>query len=156
MADATEEDVAEQFAPKLAAKDREIKAMERRLEELKEVLMKEMKRAQDTCKGIEEQVKRFPQPFEYEIQEMKDKYAQMQAGVQQMQMDNMKLEFKIEEMKEHYEKEIRSLEKSLDMAKHLLTEVTNLESLGKLEKGEINSLEQMMGIDLDHDGKVGR
>merc|ERR1711933_552949 len=84
-------------------------------DELKEILALEMKRAQDTCRDIEEQVKRFPEPFEMEIQEMKDKYAQMQAGMQKIQMENLELERRNEQTKAEFEKEIKGLEKALDL-----------------------------------------
>jgi hypothetical protein len=149
------EDVHAIYKPKLEAKDREIKMMEKRHDELKEILALEMKRAQDTCANIEEQVKRFPEPFEMEIQEMKDKYAQMQAGMQKIQMENLRLEQQCEKTRVDLEKEIAGLEKALDLAKHLLTEVATLDALKHLEKGEAHQLEGLLGIDLDKDGKIG-
>jgi len=149
------EDVHAIYQPQLEAKDREIKIMEKRHDELKEILALEMKRAQDTCRDIEEQVKRFPEPFEMEIQEMKDKYAQMQAGMQKIQMENLRLEQQNEETKAALEKEIAGLEKALDLAKHLLTEVATLDALKHLEKGEAHKLEGILGVDIDKDGKIG-
>lgn len=149
------EDVHDIYKPQLEAKEREIKMMEKRHDELKEILALEMKRAQDTCRDIEEQVKRFPEPFEMEIQEMKDKYAQMQAGMQKIQMENLRLEQQNEETKAALEKEIVGLEKALDLAKHLLTEVATLDALKHLEKGEEAKLERMLGIDMNKDGRIG-
>merc|ERR1712187_907206 len=130
--------------------------MEKRHDELKQILKLEMERAEETCRSIEQQVKRFPEPFEVEIQEMKDKYAQMQAGMQRMQIENLKLEEQNKETTAMFEKEIKGLEKSLFLAKHLLTEVATLDALKHLEKGEVNQLENMLGIDINQDGRVGR
>merc|ERR1719162_380807 len=124
-------------------------------EELKAILQKEMKRAQETCKGIEEQVRRFPEPFELEIQEMKDKYAQMQVGLQKIQIENVYLREHAEETQTKLEKEIAMLEESLGLAKHLLNEVATLDSLKHLSKAEIINLEEVTGKDLDGDGLVG-
>merc|ERR1719183_3098809 len=49
------EDVHAIYRPQLAQKDKEMEAMVKRHDELKEVLKQEMKRAQDTCASIEDQ-----------------------------------------------------------------------------------------------------
>mmetsp|Transcript_52839 Transcript_52839/g.92787 ORF Transcript_52839/g.92787 Transcript_52839/m.92787 type:complete len:1086 (+) Transcript_52839:134-3391(+) len=149
------EDVHAIYKPQLAAKDREIRSMERQHEELKEILQKEMKRAQETCKDIEEQVKRFPKPFEHEIKEMKDKYAQMQVGMERIQIENEQLREAAEKQKKKLEKEIAMLEESLGLAKTLLEEVATLESLKHLSRADVINLEQFMDKDLDGDGRVG-
>merc|ERR1712070_682853 len=79
-----QEDVHAIYKPQLAAKDKMMKEMEKKHDDLKEILKLEMQRAQEECKRIEDQVKRFPDPFIEEIAEMKDKYAQMQSGMQKI------------------------------------------------------------------------
>jgi len=142
------EDVHAIYKPQLDAKDREIKKMEGRHDELKEVLKLEMIRAQDTCKDIEDQVKRFPDPFLDEIQEMKDKYAQMQAGMQKIQMENLFLHESNEKTKKEMDKEINSLEKALGLAKTLLHEVHTLEALKHLSTSDARKAEVDLGLKL--------
>jgi len=134
------------YQPQLKAKDKQIEKMEQAHEELKEILKLEMKRAQDTCKDIEEQVKRFPDPFIDEIQEMKDKYNQMQAGMQKIQFENLKLREDNEKAQAHLHKEINSLEKTLGLAKTLLHEVSTLEALKHLQHGEAHGAEELLGL----------
>jgi len=140
------EDVHAIYKPQLEAKDREIKMMEQRHDELKEILKLEMVRAQDTCQEIEEQVKRFPDPFLEEIEEMKDKYAQMQAGLQKIQMENLFLQESNEKTKKEMEKEIKQLEKALGLAKTLLHEVSTLEALKHLSTSEARRAELDLGL----------
>merc|ERR1712185_415190 len=135
------EDVHAIYRPQLKEKDRAMKEMEKKHEDLKEVLKLEMKRAQQTCKDIEDQVKRFPEPFIDEINEMKDKYSQMQAGMQKIQVENLHLREENEKNKKDMEKEIRDLEKSLSLAKTLLHEVSTLESLKHLHTSEFQRQE---------------
>jgi len=142
------EDVHAIYKPIIDAKDKEIKKMEEHHEELKEVLKLEMKRAQDTCLGVEEQVKRFPDPFIDEIQEMKDKYAQMQAGMAKIQVENLKIKEENEKERKAFEKEIKDLEKSLSMAKSLLHEVSTLEALKHLHTSEARRAEEDLGLSL--------
>lgn len=146
--DAQVEDVHAIYIPQLEAKDKEIKQMEVRHEELKEILKLEMKRAQDTCKDIEDQVKRFPDPFIEEIDEMKDKYAQMQAGMQKMQVEQLFQQEVNEKHVKEMEKEIKSLEKTLGMAKTLLHEVSTLEALKHLNTSEARAAEADFGLNL--------
>jgi len=107
-----------------------------------------MKRAQETCKDIEEQVKRFPDPFIDEIQEMKDKYAQMQSGMQKIQVENLHLREQNEKTRKELEKEIKDLEKSLGLAKTLLHEVSTLEALKHLHTSEARRAEEELGLKL--------
>lgn len=142
------EDVHAIYKPILEAKDKEMKKMEEHHEDLKEVLKLEMKRAQDTCREIEEQVKRFPEPFIDEIQEMKDKYAQMQAGMAKIQVENLHLREANEKTRKELEKEIKDLEKSLGLAKSLLHEVSTLEALKHLHTSEARRAEEDLGLSL--------
>jgi len=142
------EDVHAIYQPQLKQKDKEMKLMEIRHEELKEILKLEMQRAQDTCKDIENQVKRFPEPFIEEIQEMKDKYAQMQAGMQKIQVENLMLQEKCEKTSKDLGKEIKDLEKSLSLAKTLLHEVSTLEALKHLHSSEARRAEEDLGLKL--------
>jgi len=137
------EDVAAIYRPQLEAKDKEMKRMEIAHEELKEILKLEMQRAQDTCRDIEEQVKRFPDPFIDEIAEMKDKYNQMQAGMMKIQVENLHLCESNEKAQKGMEKEVRDLEKSLSLAKHLLHEVTTLEALKHLSTSEAREADDL-------------
>jgi chromosome segregation ATPase len=146
--DSQMEDVHAIYKPQLEKKDREMKMMEQRHEELKEILKLEMKRAQETCKDIEEQVKRFPDPFIDEIQEMKDKYAQMQSGMQKIQVENLHLREQNEKTRKELEKEIKDLEKSLGLAKTLLQEVSTLEALKHLHTSEARRAEEELGLKL--------
>jgi len=130
------EDVHAIYVPIVKAFETQIKDMDSAHEELKEILKIEMKRAQDTCRDIEEQVKRFPDPFLDEIQEMKDKYAQMQAGMLKIQVENLYITETAEKMQIAQEKEIVSLEKSLKVAKDLLHEVSTLEALKHLKDSD--------------------
>lgn len=131
-----QEDVHAIYRPQLAEKDRAMKEMHKKHDDLKEILKLEMIRAQQTCKDIEEQVKRFPDPFIDEIQEMKDKYSQMQAGMQKIQVENLHLAEENKRTKKELEKEIKDLEKSLGLAKTLLHEVSTLEALKHLHTSE--------------------
>merc|ERR1719487_561471 len=118
------EDLVGPFKRKLELKDKEMAAMEVRHEELKEILKLEMERAKRTCEDLEDQIKRFPDPFLDEITEMKDKYAQMQSGMQKIQLENLTLRESNEKAQKAMEKEIKDLEKSLSLAKTLLQEVS--------------------------------
>jgi len=140
------EDVHAIYRPQLAAKDKEIKMMEQRHDELKQILKLEMVRAQETCQEVEEQVKRFPDPFLEEIAEMQDKYAQMQAGMQKIQMENLFLQESNEKTKKEMEKEIKQLEKALGLAKTLLHEVSTLEALKHLSTSEARRAEMDLGM----------
>lgn len=142
------EDNSDKYERMLAKKDKEMKIMEMRHDELKEILKMEMKRAQDTCRDIEEQVKRFPEPFEFEIQEMKEKYAQMQAGMAKIQVENMELRKENEKTRRHFEKEISSLEKNLNLAKTLLHEVSNLEALKHLRNSDARRAYEDLGLSM--------
>merc|ERR1719198_2451890 len=139
------EDVHAIYRPKLEAKDKQMKEMELRHEELKEVLKLEMERAQTTCQDLEDQIKRFPDPFLDEIQEMKEKYAQMQSGMQRIQMENLNLRESNEKNRKEMEREIKDLEKSLSLAKTLLQEVSTLESLRHLHTSEARKAEEDLG-----------
>merc|ERR1719188_2845341 len=110
-------------------------------EALKEVLQAEMKRAQDTCKAIEEQVRRFPNPFEAEMQELKDKYAQSQVGIMKVSEENLQIREKLLDVKDKAKKDKDALEEQLRLAHHLLTEVATRDTIKKLPLAELNRLE---------------
>merc|ERR1712187_482611 len=85
------EAAAEDFGPQIKWRDERYEAMVKEHDALKEILATEMKKDQDTCKSIEEQVRRFPNPFEDELKELKDKYAQTQSGMLKLSRDNLSL-----------------------------------------------------------------
>jgi len=72
-------------------RDERYEAMKKEYEAMKAILEGEMNTAQDSCKEIEEQVRQFPSPFEIELQELKDRYAQTQAGMLTMSLENARL-----------------------------------------------------------------
>jgi len=123
-------------------------------DQVKEILYREMVKAQETCKQIEEQVRRFPNPFEAEIKEMKDRYAQMQAGMQKLSVENLKLQETLIDKDEAYEEERRSLEDQIRIAHHILQQISTLGALKSLSKSAIAAMEEQLGMDLDGNGKV--
>eukprot|EP00928_Gymnodinium_smaydae_P058569 TRINITY_DN4175_c0_g1_i1.p1 TRINITY_DN4175_c0_g1~~TRINITY_DN4175_c0_g1_i1.p1 ORF type:complete len:1095 (-),score=408.45 TRINITY_DN4175_c0_g1_i1:485-3769(-) len=143
------------YVPKLAEKDKMIKRMQREYDELKEVLELEMFRAQEACRAIEERVRKFPNPFEYECREMRDKYAQMQAGMVKMNLENIKLREDFINVKEAKEEEIKDLEKQLKTAAGLLKDIAQIGVLQSMSPQEIQGLEDVLGVDLDGNGQVG-
>jgi len=145
----------EDWEPQIRWRDERYAAMMKEHEALKEVLAIEMKRAQDTCKEIEEQVRRFPNPFEEEINELKDRYAQTQAGMLRISRDNLALKEELLDYKEEAAKEIQHLEDALNMASHILREVAGLGALRDLSRTSLIALESALGVDLDGNGSVG-
>jgi DNA repair exonuclease SbcCD ATPase subunit len=141
-----QEDVHAIYRPQLEARDKAMKEMERKHDDLKKILKLEMVKAQEECKRIEEDVKRFPDPFIEEINEMKDKYSQMQAGMQKIQVENLHLREENEKTAKELNKEIKDLEKSLSMAKTLLHEVSTLEALKHLKDSEHIRAEEELGL----------
>merc|ERR1712124_118744 len=107
-----------------------------------------MKRAQETCREIEDQVKKFPEPFIDELKEMKDKYSQMQAGVQKIQVENLHLQEENVKTRKHFEKELKDMEKQMSLAKTLLHEVSTLEALKHLQNSEMRRAGEDLGLNL--------
>merc|ERR1740121_289953 len=124
-------------------------------EAVKAILTSELKMAQDTCKSIEESVRKFPSPFEKELIELKDQYAQSQAGMQKMSMENMELRERLKDTQEEAERQIKQLEENLRLASGILQQVVSLGALKQMSKKDMSTLENAMGVDLDGDGKVG-
>ncbi|CAK9085878.1 Putative E3 ubiquitin-protein ligase HERC1 [Durusdinium trenchii] len=89
-------------------------------EQVKQILQEEMLKAQEACKQIEEQVRRFPNPFEAELEELKDRYAQMQAGTQRLSVENVQLREKLQDQEEAFDEEKRQLEDQIRVAHHIL------------------------------------
>ena len=69
------EGAQEDWEPQIRWRDERYEAMMKEHEQVKQILMEEMLKAQEACKQIEEQVRRFPNPFEAELEELKDRYA---------------------------------------------------------------------------------
>lgn len=149
------QEVRDELEPQIAQRDRTIEVLKKDHAEVKEILELEMKIAKESCRLIEEQVRKFPNPFELEIKEMRDKYAQMQAGMMKMSMENIQLREEIKDLKEDYEEQISALEDNLKLAGMLLKEVASLGALQSMSKDAMNSLEEALGIDIDGDGQVG-
>mmetsp|Transcript_74209 Transcript_74209/g.147032 ORF Transcript_74209/g.147032 Transcript_74209/m.147032 type:complete len:1075 (-) Transcript_74209:27-3251(-) len=145
----------EDWEPQIRWRDQRYAAMMTEHEALKEVLATEMKRAQDTCKEVEEQVRRFPNPFEDEINELKERYAQTQAGMLKISRDNLALKEELLDHKEEAARERDHLEDVLAMATHILKEVAGLGALKDLSSTRMAALETALGVDLDGDGAVG-
>lgn len=146
---------ADDFGPQIKWRDERYEAMVKEHEALKKILAVEMKKAQDTCKSIEEQVRKFPNPFEDELIELKDRYAQTQAGMLMMSRDNLRLKEEMIEYREEAANEKVSLERALELATTILKEVASLGALREMSKADMNNLESALGIDLDGDGIVG-
>jgi chromosome segregation ATPase len=118
--------IHESYLPIIAAKDKEIAKMKREHIQLKEVLELEMYKAQEVCRSIEERVKKFPNPFEILFKEMRDKYAQMQAGMQKMNLENIALREDFIDIQLKKDAEIKDLETNLAMAAKFLSTISNL------------------------------
>jgi len=148
-------DAAAEFEPQIRWRDERYNVMVKEHEELKKVLLNEMETAQLTCKTIEQSFRKFPNPFEEEIKEMKDKYAQMQAGMRKMSLENIKLREELKDKSDDHQKEIDELEHNLKLAGMLLKEVSSLGALQSLAAPQMSQLERAIGFDLDGDGQVG-
>merc|ERR1719221_2022124 len=146
------EEAKADWEPQIRWRDERYEAMVREHEAIKEILQLEMLKARETCKLLEEQVRVFPNPFELELKEAEDKYAQSQAGLMKLSQANIHLKEEILDLKEAQEKEIAQLESQLEMAQHILKEVASLGALKSMSKQEIDELEAALGIDLDGDG----
>merc|ERR1740121_1622596 len=101
----------------------------------------EMRKAQETCRLIEEQVRYFPNPFESELKEAEDKYAQSQAGLMKLSQANIHLKQEVLDLKEEKAKIIKRFDEQLAMAASILKEVATLGALKNLSKDEIRGLE---------------
>jgi len=144
-----------EYEESLRLKDKLREVMQKEHEELKAVLVKEMEAAKESCRVIEAQVRGLPSPFETEAIEMKNKYAQMQAGMLKIGMENSQLREEMEELKRVKDEEIDELKKGLDLATFLLKQVASLGALKDMAKDKLHEMEGVLGIDLDGDGKVG-
>mmetsp|Transcript_1124 Transcript_1124/g.3109 ORF Transcript_1124/g.3109 Transcript_1124/m.3109 type:complete len:1078 (-) Transcript_1124:268-3501(-) len=147
--------VQDDWEPQIRWRDERYESMMKEYNALKQVLAEEMKKAQDSCKEIEEQVRRFPSPFEQELEELKGKYAQTQAGLLKLSRENLGLREELTDYKEEATKEREQLEEGLRMASHILKEVAGLGALKTMTKAQVASLESALGVDLDRDGRIG-
>jgi len=143
------------WEPQIRWRDERYEAMVKEHEAIKHILQLEMLRAQETCKSIEEQVRRFPNPFEMELKEAEDKYAQSQAGLMKLSTTNIHLKQEILDLQEKNVKDVAAFEEQLAMATSILKEVASLGLLKSMSKAEIDELEAALGIDLDGDGQIG-
>lgn len=146
---------SENWEPQIKWRDERYEAIMKEYNALKQVLAEEMKKAQDACKDIEEQVRMFPNPFEQELEELKGKYAQTQAGMLKLSKDNLSLREELLDYKEEAARERDQLEDGLRMASHILKEVAGLGALKSLSKTDVKNLESALGLDLNNDGRIG-
>jgi len=116
-------------------RDERYEAMKKEHEAMRLILEKEMNTAQDSCKDLEEQVRQFPTPFEIELQELQDRYAQTQAGMLTMSLENAKLREELKDIQESNLKQVEELEGNLKLAHFLLKEVGSIGDLRKLSQG---------------------
>merc|ERR1712039_1116743 len=121
------EAAADDFGPQIKWRDERYEAMVKEHNALKKILATEMKKAQDTCKSIEEQVRKFPNPFEDELIDYKEEAAAEKV----------------------------SLERALELASTILKEVASLGALRDMKKEDMSNLESALGVDLDGDGIIG-
>jgi len=148
------EGAAEDWGPQIRWRDERHEAMLKEHEQVKEILFREMVKAQETCKQIEEQVRRFPNPFEAEIKEMKDRYAQMQAGMQKLSVENLQLQETLIDKTEAFDEEKRQLEDQIRIAHHILQQISTLGALKSLSKNAVAAMEEKLGMDLNQNGKI--
>lgn len=142
------ETAKDDWEPQIKWRDDRHEAMVKEHERIKEVLMLEVQKAQDNCKMIEEEVRKFPSPFEAELLELKDKYAQTQAGLMTMGRDNLRIREELEVQKAAAAEEVARLEKTIELAFHILKEVASLGALKTLLKGDVMKLSTALGMDL--------
>mmetsp|Transcript_65262 Transcript_65262/g.155923 ORF Transcript_65262/g.155923 Transcript_65262/m.155923 type:complete len:1082 (-) Transcript_65262:108-3353(-) len=145
-----------EYEEALRLKDKLMEVMKKEHEELKAVLVLEMETAKESCRVIEAQVRALPGPFDSEAVEMKNKYAQMQAGMLKIGMENSQIREELEELQRLKEEEIEELKKGLDLATFLLKQVASLGALKDLSKAKVEEMEGVLGVDLNGDGKVGK
>eukprot|EP00746_Dinoflagellata_sp_MGD_P072417 gnl/MRDRNA2_/MRDRNA2_29394_c0_seq1.p1 gnl/MRDRNA2_/MRDRNA2_29394_c0~~gnl/MRDRNA2_/MRDRNA2_29394_c0_seq1.p1 ORF type:complete len:1088 (-),score=435.29 gnl/MRDRNA2_/MRDRNA2_29394_c0_seq1:56-3319(-) len=162
VAETKVDEVREPLEKKIAEQEEAIKAdqkvidkLKKEHEELKDVLQMEMMRAEETCRILEKQFRELPNPFEEEMNELREKYAETQKGLKTVQDENFLLSSKIEEQKKEFEIKEAELTEKIVLASNVLNEVSSLGVIQGLSLGEIRSLEESMGIDLDGDGVVG-
>jgi hypothetical protein len=146
--------VHESYKPILAEKDKTIKRMEREYAEMKHVLEIEWYKAQQACRAIEERVKKFPNPFEIEVREMRDKFAQMQAGMLTLSHDNIKQQDQLDKIKDARVREVKHLEVQLQQAVSILKDVSSIGVLQGMSGKRFRELEEALGMDHHRGGDV--
>jgi len=129
-----EDSVQENWEPQIRWRDERYAAMVKEHEAIKEILKMEMVKAQEQCKSIEEQVKKFPSPFEQELKEAEGKYAQSQAGLLTLSKANIDLKEKVFDLQEDFEKRQKETEDQLAMALGILQEIASLGALKSCQR----------------------
>lgn len=124
-------------------------------ERLKAMMEIEMTKAAEACQQLEAQLRRIPDPFADEVQDMLDKYSQLQVGFREQQQENMALTKELRAEKKANAEKILALEEKVTMMSAVLNEVASLGVLSGLTKGETSAMEEALGIDLDCDGVIG-
>lgn len=142
------------WEPQIKWRDERYEAMLKEHEQVKQILALEMKKAQDTCKLIEEQIRKFPNPFEDEILEMRDKYSQMQAGMRDLLFENLKLREQLQDVKDSSEAEITKLDANLALAQSILSQVAGIGSLKSMSKADADQMEQHLGMNVEGERKA--
>lgn len=138
---------AANWEPQIKWRDERYEVMVKEHENLKQILAQEMIKAQEACKAIEESVRLFPNPFEDELVELKEKYSQITAGMLKLNMENIKLKEERKDLEEEWEKKFKKLHKQLFLANHILYQIHSLgvlkDMLSEDELKEMEALGQM-------------
>merc|ERR1719456_1283311 len=108
------------------ARNQEIKysRMEKEHEDLKGLLQCEMMKAEQACKQLETRFRDLPNPFEEEVLDLKEKYAETQRGVETMRLENSRITDMLEAEREKMGKEKQDLEEKLIMMSTVLNEMS--------------------------------
>ncbi|CAE7733021.1 HERC1, partial [Symbiodinium sp. CCMP2456] len=133
----------EDWEPQIRWRDERYEAMLKEHEQVKQILQQEMLKAQEACKQIEEQVRRFPNPFEAELEELKDRYAQMQAGTQRLSVENVQLREKLQDQEEAFQDSKKGLEDQLRVAHDILEQVSTLGALRHLSQEAATAVKKL-------------
>lgn len=109
--------------------------MEKEQEELKALLHMEMTKAERACKQLEQRFRELPNPFEEEVLDLKEKYAETQRGLETLMLDNQKLQDLIETERREFGHQKNALEEKVVMMTTVLNEMSSLGEEGALSLG---------------------
>jgi hypothetical protein len=139
--------IHESYKPILAEKDKAIKRMEKDYVEMKNCLEIEWYKAQQACRAIEERVKKFPNPFEIEVRELKDQMAEVQVGLRNMSLENLQLKDQLDRLRDARVREVNHLEVQLKGAVGILKDIAPL--VQGMSNVRLRELEQFLQADAD-------
>lgn len=150
------EAIHDDYKEQLEAKDKEMAQIMREHKVLQKTMEEEVYVAQQACRAIEERIKKFPNPFEIEVREMKDKFAQMQAGMVNLSLENVNLRDKVDTLRRTKEEHVNHLEKQLKDAMRILKDVAGTDLMAStFPNRQMSQLETELGVDLNGDGRIG-